>query len=128
MAMFTAAEAAKVLDAVFNVATYTAPGAPKLALTTTAPTATAAGTPVSGGGYSMLTLTMGSANTSTGANANTVAVTYTNMPGSTTVTHVEVYDNAGTRRMLYGQLTASKTTASGDTLSFAIGAITGALT
>jgi hypothetical protein len=127
MPMFTAAEAAKVLDAVFNVAVYTAPGAPKLALTTTAPTATAAGTEVTGGSYAKQTLTMGAANTSTGANANTVAATYTSMPVAT-VTHVEVYDNAGTRRMLYGQLTASKTTASGDTLSFAIGAITTALT
>ena len=130
MAMFTYTEAANVLDAVFGVATYTDPGTPQLALTTTNGTASAPGTQVSGGSYAMQPLTMGAADTGAGTNANSAAVVFTNMPdtsGVGGVKGIEIYDSVGTRRMLFGALTATKTTALGDTLSFDIGTITGAL-
>ncbi|GIM88896.1 phage tail fiber protein [Paractinoplanes toevensis] len=121
-----AAEANRLLDASWGVASYTAPtGAMKLALVSVIGSNTAAGTEVTGGSYARQTITMGSA--SSGANASSVACNYTNMPATTTV-GVDVYDSNGSpRRAWWGALTASKTTASGDSLSFAIGAITSSI-
>ena len=123
MPALVTAEANRLLDASLGVATFTAPtGSMKLALATSASSASAAGTEVTGGSYARQNITFGSA--SAGSSANTGAVTYTNMPAAT-VTHVDVYDSNGTpRRAWYGALSASKTTALGDTLSFAISAIT----
>jgi hypothetical protein len=120
------AEASRLLDASFGVASYTAPtGAMKLALVSTNGTNTSAGTEISGGSYARQTITMGSA--SAGANASSGAINFTNMPAVTT-TGVDVFDSNGTpRRAWWGALTASKTTASGDTLSFASGAITSSI-
>lgn len=123
MPALVTAEANRLLDASLGVATYTAPtGSMKLALATSASSASAAGTEVTGGSYARQNITFGSA--TAGASANTGAVNYTNMPAAT-VTHVDVYDSNGTpRRAWYGALSASKTTALGDTLSFAISAVT----
>jgi hypothetical protein len=121
------AEADRLTNAMLNGTAYTLPTTPmKLALATTASSAAAAGTEVTGGSYARQTIAFG---TSAGSGvANTGAVTYTNMPAAT-VTHCDIYDSNGTpRRALFGALTASKTTASGDTLSFAIGAVTFVLT
>ncbi len=120
------AEANRLLDASFGVATYTAPtGAMKLALATVTGTNTTAGTEVTGGSYARQTITMGSA--SAGSSANTNAITYTNMPAAT-VTGVDIYDSNGTpRRAWAGALSASKTTGAGDPLSFAIGAVTASM-
>lgn len=119
-------EANRLLDASLGTAAYAAPTTPmKLALATSASSASAAGTEVTGGSYARQNVAFSAA--SAGATANTGAVTYTNMP-ATTVTHVDLYDSAGSpRRGWFGALTASKTTAAGDTLSFAIGAITVAM-
>jgi hypothetical protein len=59
---------------------------------------------------------------------NAIAST-TNYPRAETVTSVEVWSTDATPglRVEYGALTASKTMAAGDTLSFASGAITSAL-
>lgn len=126
MANIVTAEANRLLDASFGVATYTAPtGAMKLALATSASSASAAGTEVTGGSYARQTLTMGSA--SAGANASTGAVNFTNMPTATT-THVDIYDSNGTpRRCWFGALAASKATVLGDTLSFSTAQIAAAL-
>lgn len=115
-------EANRLLDASLGVATYTAPtGSMKVALATTASSASAAGTEVTGGSYARQNVTFGSS--SAGSTSNTGAVNFTSMPAAT-VTHLDIYDSNGTpRRAWYGALTASKTTASGDTLSFAVGAI-----
>lgn len=117
------AEADRLLNASVNGTAYTAPTTPmKLALATTASSASAAGTEVTGGSYARQTIAF---TTSAGSGvSNSGAVTYTNMPAAT-VTHCDVYDSNGTpRRAWWGALTASKTTASGDTLSFATGAVT----
>jgi hypothetical protein len=121
------AEADRLLNASLNGTAYTAPTTPmKLALATTASSASAAGTEVTGGSYARQTIAF---TTSAGSGvSNSGAVTYTNMPAATT-THVDVYDSNGSpRRCWFGALTASKTTALGDTLSFAIGAVTVVLT
>lgn len=120
------AEANRLLDASFGVASYTAPtGAMKLALASVTGSNTAAGTEVTGGSYARQTITMGSA--ASGANASSGAINFTNMPAITTVA-VDVFDSNGTpRRAWWGALTASKTTASGDSLSFSSGSITASL-
>lgn len=126
MPALVTAEANRLLDASLGTASYTAPtGAMKVALATSASSASAAGTEVAGGSYARQTVTFGAA--SAGATANSGALNFTNMPVATT-THLDVYDSNGSpRRAWYGALTAPKTTASGDTLSFAISSITIAL-
>lgn len=120
------AEANRLVDASFATAAYTAPTGPmKLALLTANGSNTAAGTEVSGGGYARQTLVMGSA--SAGAASNTGTVAFTNMP-AVTVAGVEVYDSAGSpRRQWQGALTTSRTTAAGDTLSFAPASLSASL-
>lgn len=81
------------------------------------------------GGYTAggATITFGSAAAS-GTIANTVAVTWTNMP-ATTVVGLEIWDSTGTPvRIWWGALASSKTVASGDTFEFAIGAVTCTIT
>lgn len=118
----------KVLDHLHAVATFAALTGPiKQKLTTSASTATAQGTEVSGGSYTAggSSVTFGAA--ASGTSSNSTAVTYTNMPVATT-TGIVLTDSAGTPIWTeYGALTASKTTAAGDTLSFAIAAVTDAL-
>ena len=115
-----------MLNTLFRITAYTTPTTPmKLAVNSVAASDTAAGTEDTGGSYARQTITMG---TPTSANpsvtASTDAQTFTNMPAVTSV-GVNIYDNAGTPiRTAWGDLTANKTTAAGDTLSFAIGAVT----
>lgn len=130
MAALAQAEAGRLTDASLGKATFVAPTTPMtLALTTTTGTASSAGTEVTGGSYARQNLTTAlPANSTNGTITTTSAINFTNMPAAT-VTACEVFDSNGTpRRAWFGALTASKTTASGDTLSFAIGALTLALT
>jgi hypothetical protein len=100
-------------------------------LMTTVGSATSNGTELAtSGGYTSGTgapsITFGAAS-SPATSASTTAVTVTNMP-ATTINGIEIWDTTGTPvRQELGSLTVAKTTASGDTLSFAIGAITSAL-
>lgn len=126
MANLVAAEADRMLNASLNGTTYTLPTTPmKLALCTAVGTATAAGTEVSGGSYARQTIAW---TTSAGAGiSNSGIVSFASMPAAT-VTSLDIFDNNGTpRRCWFGTLASSKTTSSGDTLSFAVGAITIAL-
>jgi hypothetical protein len=123
------AEAGRLTDASLGKATFTPPTTPMmLGCFTTTGTASAAGTEVVGGSYARQNLTTAlPANSTNGTITTTGAINFTNMPAATT-TSVEVYDSNGSpRRAWFGALTASKTTALGDTLSFAVGAITLAL-
>lgn len=115
-------EANRLLDASLGTATYTAPTGPmKLALETATGTASAAGTEVTGGSYARQTIAFSAA--SAGAALNSGSITFTAMPAAT-VTGVEIYDSNGTpRRAWVGALTASKTVASGDSLSFAASSV-----
>ena len=122
----TTAAANRLIDASHGTTTLTAPvGQQKLALTTTAPSATSAGTKVTGGSYADQNLTMGSASGTSAANS--AACTYSSMPAATVV-GTDEYDSAGTPfRWWFAQLGTSRTTASGDTLTIATGAYTTAL-
>lgn len=128
----TQARANQILDAIHAVTTLAPATSPiHIRLMTAAGSATAAGTELAtSGGYTSgagaPTTTFGAA--ATGSSATTVATTITNMP-ATTITAIELWETNATTpfRQEFGNLTASKTTASGDTLSFAVGAITSAL-
>lgn len=90
----------------------------KLALCTSAPTDSAAGTEVSGGSYARQSIT-----TDTAGKTSTADVVFTNMPACT-VTHAEIYDSAGTPvRLWHGALSASKTVNAGDTFTVPSGDI-----
>jgi hypothetical protein len=116
-------EANRYVDAGLGTATYTAPTGPmRVALMTANGTNTAAGTEVTGGSYAKQTVTFAAA--SAGAAASSNALNFTGMP-AVTVTGLDVVDSAGTpRRVWTGALSVSKVVGAGDTLSFAIGALT----
>jgi hypothetical protein len=115
-------EANRLLNASLGTVAYVAPTGPmKLALETTTGTNAAAGVELTGGSYVRQTVTFGSA--AGGAASNSAAVTFTALPAAV-VAGVEIYDSAGTpRRGWVGPMTASKTVAAGDSLTFSIGAV-----
>lgn len=123
----TTAAANRVIDWSHGTGSPVAPTTPmKLALTTTAPTAVTNGTKVTGGSYADATVAMTAASSATSPNTSTL--TYSSMP-ATTVVGTDEYDSNGTPfRWWFGQLTASKTTNLGDTLTIAPGAYTTAIT
>jgi hypothetical protein len=127
---FDAARARSALDALHALgAMANATTGIKLRLIATVGSATSNGTEISaGGGYASggSAVTFGAA-TSPSTSSNSALWSQTNMP-ATTVNGIETWDQAGTPvRQELGSLTTPKTTASGDTLSFAIGAITSTL-
>lgn len=131
MANLVQVEATALLNASFAKVTYTAPTTPiNLALVSSNGSSTAAGTEVANSGgstYARQSMASALGTASAGSITTTAAITFSNMPAITT-TGVEVWDSAGTPvRRWFGALTTSKTTALGDTLSFASGAITATL-
>lgn len=121
-------EANNMLTASVGKAAYTAPtGNVNLALVSVIGTATAAGTEVTGGSYARLSTAGSWAAASAGSIATNAALTFTNMPATTTV-GIELWDSAGTPvRKWWGALTVNKTTGAGDTLTFPSGSITASL-
>ncbi len=128
--------ARQILDAIHSVATLPAnSGGTKLRLLTTTPTATTTGTEVAaGGGYAAggTGITFGAAtngaNPPTATSGNSAAVTFTNMPRAETINGIDITDSATTPvPQEFGGLTTAKSVAAGDSLSFAIGAVTSAL-
>lgn len=121
----TQTEAVNELNFRLNTGAQTAPTTPiKVAISSATTSSTSAGTEASGGSYARQTFTPGTVTAGNPSTcANSAAINYTNMPAGTW-TDVNIYDSAGTPiRSMFGALTASKTTALGDTLSFAIGAL-----
>jgi hypothetical protein len=95
-----------------------------VALVTTMGTATSAGTKVTGGSYADGTPTWGSA--ASRSKAISAVLNYTGMPDTTSVTGVkgiDIYHPSAGARSWFMPLAANKITGAGDTLSFAIGAI-----
>lgn len=127
---FDQAFAQAIQNHIHGNATLTAPTGHKVLLMTANGTSTAGGTELAtGGGYTAGTgqaITFSSATAATpSVSANNASISFTNMPAATIV-GIEI-KNSGSVRLEFGALTASKTTASGDTLSFAASAITSAL-
>ena len=100
MAALVTVRANNILDATLGTASFTAfTGAAKLRLTTTAPTASAAGTELGGGtgyttGGSTIVFAAGSGNAALGP---TVQLQWTNGSGGTwSIVGLEIWDSAGT--------------------------------
>lgn len=132
MANLVQVEANALLNSSLKGTAYTAPTTPvNLRLISGGTSnATTAGTEVanaSGSTYAAQRLDTNLGSASAGSITTTGALTFSNMPAITT-TGVEVWDSAGTPvRRWFGALTTSKTTALGDTLSFAASSITATL-
>lgn len=120
------AEAARIINSSVRGTAYVEPTTPcKVELTTTAPTATTNGTAVVGGSYADQTYTT-SGDTATASIANSAAVTFGPMPAATVV-GANLKDSAA-RYSWWGTFAASIGAASGDLVTFAIGALTFGLT
>jgi len=108
-----------------TTATFTKPTC-YLALFTTTPTDAAAGTEVSGSGYTARLAIPFATPTSTGTISNSSIVDFANMPACTVV-GIGIYDSAtigsGTY-MFWGTLTTNRTLVAGDTLRIPVGAVT----
>lgn len=121
----------KLLDHAFGGSDYTRPATVYAALATTTPTDATTGTNIvepSGGSYARVSITNNSTNfpaSSGGSKSNGTAITFPTATASWgTVTAVAIIDAASNGNiMAWGALTASKTVDSGDTVSFAIGAL-----
>lgn len=119
---------AKVIDHTNGKTSYTMPTV-YVGLLTAAPTDTTGGTEVTGGSYARKSTAgtdwnAASGNPASATNAN--AITFVTATASWgTVTHFALYDASTAGNMLrWAALTTSKTISSGDTASFAAGAIT----
>lgn len=127
----TDAEEVSILKARFGGAADTVPATWYVALTTTTPTDSAAGTEVTGGAYARAAVTNNTTNfpapTSGNPVTNATAITFAAPTANWgTVTAFELWDalTAGTRRY-WGTLTTSRVINNGDGApSFAIGALT----
>lgn len=115
-----------ILDWLMTTGSATRPTTWFVALYTAAPSDAGGGTEVAGNGYSRQSVTFGAAATPGGTTDNTGAVSFTASGGNWgTITHIGVFDASTTGNLLWhGSLAASRTVNDGDTLSFAIGAIT----
>lgn len=127
----------KSIDLLLRAQAWTAPTTINVGLSTAACSDSSVGTEVSGGSYARVAVTASLANwagtQSAGSTAassgtggqtsNNIAVNFaTPSSGWGTVTHFFLHD--GTNLLVCQALTTSKTINSGDTVSFAIGAIT----
>ena len=101
-----------------------APAAVYLALHTADPVDAGSGAEVSGGSYARQATAFDAAHATTGVTQNTNIETFTSMPVAT-VTHIGIWDHVSAGNLLFHTaVDASKTVASGDTITVAAGAIT----
>lgn len=120
----------KLRDHVFRGVAYTAPATLYIALLTAAPSDAGGGTEVSGGAYARAAVTANTTNwtaasTTNGLTDNAGAITFAQATANWgTVTHVAIYDAASAGNLLFWfPLTASQAVNSGQTASFAAGAL-----
>lgn len=129
----------KLIDHVFRGTAYTAPSTIYVALFTSSCSDASGGTEVSGGSYARPSITSngtnwantqnsgtGTSSGTSGTTSNSGAINFaTPSAGWGTVTHWGLYDASSSGNMLVcAALTSSKTINSGDTVSFAAGALT----
>lgn len=122
----------KILDHTLGGPDFTRPGTVYIALSTAAYSDAATGSSmneVTGGGYSRVAVTNNTTNwpnSSAGQKQNGEVFTFPAATGSWgTVQSFYIADSASGGNLLYGaDLTTARTIASGDTASFAVGAIT----
>lgn len=116
MANLTDTAESRTLRFLLGQSSATAPVLPlQLALTTTVPTDSAAGTEVAGGGYARQDITF--TTESGGAASNSADIVFDNMPtvGGSGVRGFEIWDSAGTPiRWWWGTPSVERTTTAGD--------------
>lgn len=114
----------KLVDHSLGTTTYTKPTSVYVALYTTDPGDTDAGTEVSGSGYARQVATWGAA--VNGAASNATQLVFTASGGSFgTITHIGIRDASSAGNLLYyGTLTVPRTITDGESLVFDIGNIT----
>lgn len=115
----------KVIDHLNGKTSFTMPSV-WVALFTAAPSDSGGGTEVSGGSYARKSTAGADWNAaSAGSASNANAITFVTATGSWgTATHFATFDASTAGNMLrWGALTTSKTIGSGDTASFAAGAL-----
>lgn len=132
MAAIVQAQANKLLDATLGTTALTAfSGAAKIRLTTTAPSATAAGTELTGTGYTTGGSTVTFSAAASGSTSNSgAAIQWTNGSGGTwSIVGLEIWDSAGTPiRWWYGNFTGQPiSVANGNIFQISVGAISVAL-
>ena len=109
----------KLIDHFLGTTTFTKPSAVYVALFTVAPNDAGGGTEVTGGSYARQTATFTAA--ASGATSNDANIDFANMPAATTVA-IGIFDALTSGNLLlWGTLTANKTTDAGDTLRIATG-------
>ena len=112
----------KVLDVIGANATFTAPSAVYLGLSTGSFNDDGSGTEISGNNYARVAVSFGSA--ASGTMANDAAIEFAAATGSGfgTVSHWGLFDAASSGNLLvHGSFSASKAIASGDVLKIAVG-------
>ena len=114
-----------LLDFLMTTGTATRPTNWYVALYTGAPSDSGGGTEVSAGGYARQSVSFNAASSPGGTTSNSNEVSFTASGGDYgTVTHMGIFDASSSGNLLWhGALTASKTVADGDTLTFAVGNI-----
>ncbi len=112
----------KVLDVIGANATFTAPSAVYLGLSTGSFNDDGSGTEISGNNYARVAVSFGSA--ASGTMSNDAAIEFAAATGSGfgTVSHWGLFDAASSGNLLvHGSFSASKAIASGDVLKIAVG-------
>lgn len=118
-----------VINHFLRQSSTSAPAEVYAALYTVAPTKTTGGTEVSGGSYARVNISDGTSDftdpTGTGTTSNSAAITFPTATASWgTVVACAILDaSTGGNILYFGDLTASKTVDSGDTVTFATGAL-----
>jgi len=114
-----------LLDWMMTTGSATRPTAWYVALYTAAPSDSGGGTEVSTGGYARQSVSFDAASSPGGTTSNSGEVSFTASGADYgTVTHMGIFDaSSGGNLLWHGALTASKTVADGDTLTFAVGNI-----
>lgn len=118
----------KVLEHVLRNTAYSSPATVYVGLYTAAPndasTGSSGGTELSGNGYSRQSCAFSAASGGSISNSGTVTFGPNTTSGWGTVTHFGIFDASTNGNLLYwGALTASKTVAVGDSVSFGAGAL-----
>lgn len=114
----------ELLDHVLRNAAYVAPGTIYVGLYTVAPTDIGGGTEVTGGSYARQAVTFAVAASGSTSNSGTVAFPTASAAWGTVVAMGLFSASSGGDLLYYGNLAVSKIVGSGDTISFAGGALT----
>lgn len=114
----------KVLDHVLRNTAYTSPATVYVGLYTATPSDAGGGTELSGNGYARQSCAFSAASGGSISNSGTVTFGPNTTSGWGTVAYFGIFDASSSGNLLYwGSLTASKTVAVGDSVSFAAGAL-----